>query len=125
MLFFSEVLFIDRFLSFHYFLFLRLRSEIDQFLKAENQLLHELCNPLWLADLDFLVDLHDHLNTLNKRLQGKDQLVSDLYMELKSFCMLLSLYESQLTNCECDHFPTLLEPFLIQRPKLNQEWENM
>ena len=23
--------------------------------------------------------------------------------------MLLSLYESQLTNCECDHFPTLLE----------------
>ena len=30
-------------------------------------------------------------------------------MELKSFCMLLSLYESQLTNCECDHFPTLLE----------------
>ena len=37
------------------------------------------------------------------------ELVSDLYMELKSFCTLVSLYESQLTNCKCDHFPTLLE----------------
>ena len=35
--------------------------------------------------------------------------MSDLYKELKSFCTLLSLYESQLTNCELDHFPTLLE----------------
>ena len=79
-----------------------LRSEIDQFLKAKNQPLHELSNPLWLADLSFFVYLHDHLNIVNKRLQGKDQLVPDLYMEVKSFCMLLSLYESQLTNCECD-----------------------
>ena len=51
-------------------------------------------------------------------MQGKDQLMSDFYMEMKSLCTLLSLYESQLTNCECDHFPTLLErTILIQRPK--------
>ena len=43
--------------------FYSLRSEIDQFLKAKNQPLHELSYPLWLADLAFLVDLHDHLNT--------------------------------------------------------------
>ena len=89
--------------------FYSLRSEIDQFLKAKNQPLHDLSYPLWLADLAFLVDLHDHLNTIYNRLQGKDQLVSDLYMEMKSFCTLLSLYESQLTNCECDHVPTLFE----------------
>ena len=41
--------------------------------------------------------------------QSSSELVSDLYMELKSFCTLVSLYESQLTNCKCDHFPTLLE----------------
>ena len=28
---------------------------------------------------------------------------------MKTFCSLLSLYESQLTNCESDNFPTLLE----------------
>ncbi len=89
--------------------FYSLRSEINQFLKAKNQPFHELSNPLWLADLAFLVDLHDHLNTLNKRVQGKDQLMSDLYMEMQSLCTLLSIYESQLTNCEYNHFPTLLE----------------
>ena len=26
------------------------------------------CVTVWLADLDFLVDLQDHFNTLNKRL---------------------------------------------------------
>ena len=35
--------------------------------------------------------------------------MSDLYLEMKTFCTLLSLYESQLTNCEWDHFPTLIE----------------
>ena len=67
------------------------------------------CKPLWLAGLAYLVDLHDHVNLLNKRLQGKDQLVSDMYLEMKTYCTLFSLYESQLTNCECDHFPTLFE----------------
>ena len=28
---------------------------------------------------------------------------------MKSFCTLLSLHESQLTSCECDHFTILLE----------------
>ena len=78
-------------------------------MKAKNQPLHKLSNLLWLADLAFLVDLHDHLNTLNKKLQGKYQLVSDLHLEMKTFCTLLSLYESQVTNCECDHLLTLLE----------------
>ena len=35
--------------------------------------------------------------------------MSDLYLKMKIFCSLLSLYESQLTNCESDNFPTLLE----------------
>ena len=47
------------------------------------------------------------ISTLQTR--SCDQLVSDLYLVKKTFSMLLSLYESQLTNCECDHFPTLLE----------------
>lgn len=48
--------------------FYSLRSNIDKFLKEKGRPLHELSDPLWLADLAFLVDLTDHLNTLNKRL---------------------------------------------------------
>uniref|UniRef100_A0AAR2KGQ1 SPIN-DOC-like zinc-finger domain-containing protein n=1 Tax=Pygocentrus nattereri TaxID=42514 RepID=A0AAR2KGQ1_PYGNA len=53
--------------------FCSLRTEIDQFLKEKDRPLHELNDPLWLADLTFLVDLTDHLTTLNKSLQGKEQ----------------------------------------------------
>lgn len=41
--------------------FYSLRSEIDQFLKEKDRPLHELSDPLWLADLAFSVDLTEHL----------------------------------------------------------------
>ncbi|KAK2863732.1 hypothetical protein Q7C36_002886 [Tachysurus vachellii] len=65
--------------------FYSLRSEIDKFLKEKGRPLHKLSDPLWLADLAFLVDL-THLNTLNKNIQGKEQLVSHLYAHMKAFC---------------------------------------
>lgn len=51
--------------------FYSLRSEIDQFLKEKDRPLRELNEPLWLADLPFLVDLTDHLNTLSKSLRER------------------------------------------------------
>ncbi|KAI3359992.1 hypothetical protein L3Q82_014321 [Scortum barcoo] len=89
--------------------FYSLRSEIDQFLKEKGQPLHELSDPLWLADLAFLVDLTHHLNTLNKSLQGKEQLVPHLYAHLKAFCVKLRLFEAQLRSFNAAHFPTLSE----------------
>ncbi|XP_074498631.1 general transcription factor II-I repeat domain-containing protein 2-like [Sebastes fasciatus] len=89
--------------------FYSLRSEIDQFLKEKDRPLHELSDPLWLADLAFLVDLTGHLNTLNKSLQGKDQLVPQLYAHMKAFCVKLRLFETQLRNFNVAHFPTLSE----------------
>ncbi|KAF6344956.1 hypothetical protein mRhiFer1_010315 [Rhinolophus ferrumequinum] len=58
--------------------FYSLRSEIDQFFKEKDRPLHELSDPRWLADLAFSVDLTEHLNTLNKNLQGKDQLKGEI-----------------------------------------------
>ncbi|XP_074498629.1 general transcription factor II-I repeat domain-containing protein 2-like [Sebastes fasciatus] len=89
--------------------FYSLRSEIDPFLKEKDRPLHELSDPLWLADLAFLVDLTGHLNTLNKSLQGKDQLVPQLYAHMKAFCVKLRLFETQLRNFNVAHFPTLSE----------------
>lgn len=89
--------------------FYSLRSEIDQFLKEKDKPLRELSDPLWLADLAFLVDLIGHLNTLNKSLQGKDQLVPQLYAHMKAFRAKLCLFETQLRNFNVAHFPTLSE----------------
>ncbi|KAK7896643.1 hypothetical protein WMY93_021968 [Mugilogobius chulae] len=72
--------------------FYALRSEIDQFLKEKGRPLPELSDPLWLANLAFLVDLTHHLNILNKNLQGKEQLVSHLYAHMKAFCVKLRLF---------------------------------
>lgn len=89
--------------------FYSLRSEIDKFLKEKGRPLHELSDPLWLADLAFLVDLTHHLNTLNKNLQGKEQLVSHLYAHMKAFCVKLRLFETQLRSFNAAHFPALSE----------------
>lgn len=89
--------------------FYSLRSEIDQFLKEKGRPLHELSDPLWLADLAFLVDLTHHLNTLNKNLQGKEQLVPHLYAHMKAFCVKLRLFETQLRSFNAAHFPALSE----------------
>ncbi|XP_042272649.1 general transcription factor II-I repeat domain-containing protein 2-like [Thunnus maccoyii] len=89
--------------------FYSLRSNIGKFLKEKGRPLHELSDPLWLADLAFLVYLTGHLNTLNKRLQGKEQLVPQLYAHMKAFRAKLRLSESQLRNFNVAHFPTLTE----------------
>uniref|UniRef100_A0A3B3XNZ9 DUF4371 domain-containing protein n=1 Tax=Poecilia mexicana TaxID=48701 RepID=A0A3B3XNZ9_9TELE len=89
--------------------FYSLRSEIDRFLKEKDRALHELSDPLWLADLAFLVDLTHHLNTLNKNLQGKEQLMPQLYAHMKAFCVKLRLFETQLRSFNPAHFPALSE----------------
>ncbi len=84
--------------------FYSLRSEIDQFLKEKNLTLDQLNDPDWLADLAFLVDLTSHLNALNKSLQGKDQLISEMYAHLKSFA-----FKRQISDHNAVHFPSLSE----------------
>lgn len=56
-----------------------------------------------------LVDLTDHLTTLNKSLQGKEQLVPQLYAHMKAFCVMLNLFKTQLRNFNVVHFSTLSE----------------
>lgn len=62
-----------------------------------------------VSELAFLVDLTNHLNTLNKSLRGKDQLVPQLCAYMKASCVKLRLFETQLRNFNVAHFPTLSE----------------
>ena len=56
----------------------------------------ELEDKNWLRDLEFMVDINKHLNDLNVQLQGPDKLRHSMFLKIKSFMSMLSLWENQL-----------------------------
>lgn len=91
--------------------FYSLRQEIDEFLAEKGQPMGELSDPIWLADLGFLVDITKHLNVLNTSLQGPDAVISQLYSHVKAFGIKLQLFERHLSSTQPStaHFPALQE----------------
>ncbi|KAK2816816.1 hypothetical protein Q5P01_025007 [Channa striata] len=73
--------------------FFSLREEIGRFLGEKGQPMEELSDPVWLADLAFLVDITKHLNALNVNLQGQEAAVSQLYAHIKAFGIKLQLFQ--------------------------------
>ena len=59
----------------------------------------------WLFDLEFLVNVDDHLNHLNVELQGKNKLFPNLMNLINAFKMKLKLFISQLENQDVSQFP--------------------
>ena len=86
------------------FRFYKLRNEIDVFLTEKDRPDPQLSDPTWLLKLSFLVDITSHMNKLNLKLQGKDNLVCDLYRIIKRFRRKLSLFEAQLEGENFSHF---------------------
>ena len=80
--------------------FLAVKDHVYNFL-CEKKMLPEkrqkLNDPSWLNDLAFWTDISGHLNTLNKRMQGKQQLVSHLNDQVNSFRQKLQLFRHQLS----------------------------
>lgn len=103
LLFYTEVRWLSRGLTLQRFL--NLIEEIQLFLAEKKNDVPELDNPDWLCDLAFLVDITNHLNVLNTRLQGKDQLISQLYSHVSSFQCKLSLFRTQINSANYGHFP--------------------
>ncbi|PNF26893.1 hypothetical protein B7P43_G15735, partial [Cryptotermes secundus] len=66
--------------------FFQLRNEID-----------------WLWKLAFFADLVNHMNNLNLKLQGENNLVCDLFALIKAFRAKLILLESQEKTCNFVH----------------------
>ncbi|XP_070398336.1 general transcription factor II-I repeat domain-containing protein 2 [Nothobranchius furzeri] len=91
--------------------FFSLREEIGQFLTKKGQPMPQLNDPVWLADLGFLVDIMRHLNALNTSLQGQNAVVSQLYSHIKAFQTKLLLFQRHLSQAQPNtaHFSSLQE----------------
>jgi hypothetical protein len=72
------------------------------------------------SDLAFLTVVSGLLNYLNSRLQGKCQLVSQLYNNVSAFRMKLSLINSHRLNSNTCDFPNYQKIF--QQYKTNSCW---
>ncbi|CAM5161300.1 unnamed protein product [Natator depressus] len=87
--------------------FFALREETDSFIKMKNKEVPQLVDSTFICNLAFLTDGTDHLNTLNLKLQGRKQVITQMYDSVKSFKVKLTLCGKQLTAGNLVHFSTL------------------
>ncbi|CAI9716943.1 Hypothetical predicted protein [Octopus vulgaris] len=106
-----------------------LRREIDIFLTEKDRAGPFLSNPARLSKLSFLVDITSNLNELDLKLQGKDNLICDLYRIIKGFRRKLSLFEALLEGGNFPHFQCfkdihagIAEDGYLEFPDLNKQF---
>jgi len=87
--------------------FYELRSTIHDFMLEKGRDVKELKNSEWVQDLAFMVDITDHLQFLNKQLQGRNKIVTELYDAIRAFKLKLQLFENQLAAGNTFHFSAL------------------
>ena len=75
-----------------------------------------------VSKLSFLVDITSHINDLNLKLQGKENLIFDLYRTVNEFRRKLVFFESQLEGRNLSHFPCLKEFCAVSAKKVNLEF---
>jgi hypothetical protein len=84
-----------------------LRKEAQLFMDMKGKPWPEYSDEDWISDFAFLVDMTQHLNDLNLQLQGRNQLVNDIFANVKAFEVKLRLWKIQLTQQNTAQFPTL------------------
>ncbi|XP_010771180.1 general transcription factor II-I repeat domain-containing protein 2A, partial [Notothenia coriiceps] len=82
------------------------RTEIARFMESKQRPVPELENEKWLGDLAFMCDITEHLNSLNVKLQGRKQLITEMWDSVKAFELKLRLWEGQMRRGNLTHFPT-------------------
>ncbi|CAG9125787.1 unnamed protein product [Plutella xylostella] len=92
-------------------------------MEMKGKTVEELTNKQWIIDLGFLTDLTKELNQLNKRLQGKNKLICDMYSDVKSFEMKLKLFIKHIDEKKLDHFPNCKKA--VEEAGNNFVWENI
>ena len=87
--------------------FFALRNEIASFMKMKNMAVPLLTDATFQCHLAFLSDITHDLNELNLKLQGKKQIITQMYDHVKSFKVKLRLWIKQLGKGNLAHFSTL------------------
>lgn len=87
--------------------FYNLRTEIKIFMETKGKPVTEFEDEEWVLDLAFLVDITEHLNDLNLRLQGKNQLINNMFQTITAFERKLKLWHCQIKLNDLTHFSTL------------------
>lgn len=87
--------------------FYDLRTEIKIFMETKGKPVAEFEDEDWILDLAFLVDVTEHLNDLNLRLQGRNQLINNMFQTITAFERKLKLWHSQIIVKDLTHFSTL------------------
>ena len=75
------------------------------FLETKDQSPEKVDDNNWLQDLAFKVDITGHLNDLNSKLKGKQQVITSLSDVINAFKTNLRLSEGQLNSGNLTHFP--------------------
>ena len=63
-----------------------------------------IADPRWLRELAFLSDITEHLHISNVKLQGKENLISDMFVIFKAFLSKLDLFKDQIARGNFTHF---------------------
>ncbi len=77
--------------------FFNLRDEIRVFQESKDGNIQVPTDKKWLSDLAFLVDVTEMLNVLNVQLQGKDQIITQLFDHVRAFKQKLLLLRRHLS----------------------------
>ncbi|KAK0155945.1 General transcription factor II-I repeat domain-containing protein 2 [Merluccius polli] len=97
--------------------FFELREEIGAFQATKKNNIQVPSDKHWISNLAFLVDITELLNILNLQLQGKDQIISQLYDHVRAFKQKLLLLSRHLSTGNLAHFPSLREVGLMEEDK--------
>ena len=102
-----------------------LKTEILLFLemKGKDKGYPQLKQSEWLSDLAFAVDLFEHINELNTKLQEKGTFAHEMCSTLKAFRIKLKLFSRQPCQNITTHFATLATT--AQPMMLTEKYTNM
>ncbi|XP_017322188.1 general transcription factor II-I repeat domain-containing protein 2A [Ictalurus punctatus] len=94
--------------------FFDLHDEIRAFQESKIGSIQVPIDKKWLSGLAFLMDVTGLLNVLNVQLQGKDQIIIQLFDHVRAFKQKLLLLRRHLSAGNLAHFPGLREAGMMK-----------